>query len=366
MPTPKYDKNRGYWRIDGMRNGKRKVFYSKTPGLKGKREVMDAFDAWASNGTITMTVENAVSLFLEDIIARQGEKSDAYRTASIYSRLYILPALGKCQIGKVSINDWQAVINNATPVKSDAPPLSKKTLSNIRAVINQLHKFCYENYYCDEWRGSLYIPKGRRIVGKEILQPKDIKKLFEPSDLQYYPAFLIMLLCGLRPGECLGLQKDDVDTSDPRGAVLHIRRSINDNNEITSGKNDNALRDVPLPPLALEIINNTIARNLKRGHMCPWIFCGYRGAQPNQDKMRRQWNRLKAERGLPSVPYGLRHTYVSIVSSQTGGQIASGTLREIIGHSESMDTYGVYKKPVKGEIESAASVIDLTFRAIAK
>ena len=78
--------------------------------------------------------------------------------------------------------------------------------------------------------------------------------------------------------------------------------------------------------------------------------------------MRKHWNKLKAERNLPGTPYSLRHTFISIVSSQT--HLAEGTIKELVGHSQTMDTFGTYKHAVDGELETAASVINLTFERL--
>jgi integrase len=166
-----------------------------------------------------------------------------------------------------------------------------------------------------------------------------------------------MLLCGLRPGECLGLQEGDI-----RDGVLFIRRAINDDGEITEGKNQNARRVIPLPPLAAQILAETIARNHSARFDSPWVFCNGTGAPASQDSVRKQWAKLKAERGLPGTLYSLRHTFISIVSSQT--QLAEGTIKDIVGHSQSMDTFGTYKHRVAGELENAAGVINLTFERL--
>jgi integrase len=227
----------------------------------------------------------------------------------------------------------------------------------LRCVCSGLHKFAYINYYCDDWRGTLYIPQGHKRGQREILQPADIARLFEPSDLWYANAFRVMLLCGLRPGECLGLQESDV-----RGGLLFIRRAINDRGEITPGKNKNAQRVIPLPPIAAQIINETIERNRCCNFGTPWIFCNAIGGPAAQYMVRKDWAKLKTERDLPGTPYCLRHTFVSIVSSQT--HLAEGTIRELVGHSESMDTFGTYKHAVSGELERAADIINLTFERL--
>ena len=87
MATPKWNKNRGLWVIQGQKNGIKKVFYSSTPGPRGKREVLDKYDDWVEfGGVASITVTRCVELYLDDIEARLG-KRDTWREAEIYSRL---------------------------------------------------------------------------------------------------------------------------------------------------------------------------------------------------------------------------------------------------------------------------------------
>ena len=354
MATPKYNKARKLWVIQGQKNGIKKTFYSSTPGIKGKREVLDKYDDWVEyGGSKSLTVARCIELYLDDIEARLGRR-DTYIKVEAYSRLYIVPMLGKCKMNKLSLRDWQAVINEARPHTAHVKALSYKTLTHLRAVIVGLHKFAYNNYYCDDWRGQLYIPQGHKKGERAILQPDDIRRLFEPSEKWYHPAFLVMLLCGLRPGEAYGIQTGDI-----KKGVLYVSRSVDKNGTITPGKNKNARRAIPLPLLARQIIEQTIDRNVRAGLKTPWVFCNGAGGPPIPSTARHQYNDLKAERDLPGSPYSLRHTFVSIVSSQT--HLAEGTIKELVGHSDSMDTFGVYKHQVEGELAQAADVIDLTF-----
>lgn len=357
MANPTWNKTRKMWVIQGKKNGIRKNFYSSVPGLKGKKEVIAKYDDWLDFGGIDkITVEKCIALYLKDIEARLGKK-DTYIRVESYSRLYVLPTLGKAKMNNITLRDWQSVINDARPLKKGVKSLSHKTLCNLREVLVGLHRFAYKNYYCDEWRGNLYIPQGHKKTEKEILQPKDIAKLFEPSDLWFINCFRVMLLCGLRPGEALSIR-----TSSVGDGVLYINSSVNSRGEVTTGKNRNAQRCVPLPPIAQGIIQETIERNKACGFDTPYIFCNGSGNIPNQSTLRKQWKKLKTEKGIHGTPYSLRHTFVSIVSSQT--HLAEGTLKSLIGHSESMDTWGTYKHTVSGEMESAAQVINLTFERL--
>lgn len=358
MATPKWNKSRGLWVIQGQKNGIKKTFYSSTAGRKGMNEVLEKYNDWVEFGGVNqkMTVAKCVELYLADIESRLGKKDTYIRTES-YSRLYILPVLGKARINNLSLREWQAILNEARPHKRNVKSLSAKSLMNLREVIVGLHRFAYRNYYCGDWRGNLYIPQGHFKNEKEILQPSDIRKLFEDSDIWYINAFRIMLLCGLRPGEALSLQKTDIGKG-----VLHISRSVNSHGEVTNGKNNNARRTVPLPSIAEALIRETIQRNENLGLHSKWVFCNMCGSMPSQSTMRKQWNRLKRQKHISGTPYSLRHTFVSIVSSQT--HLAEGTLKSLIGHSDSMDTYGTYKHTVNGEMEQAADIINLTFERL--
>ena len=46
MATPKWNKQKKLWIIQGQKNGLKKSFYSSTPGPKGKRECLDKYDDW--------------------------------------------------------------------------------------------------------------------------------------------------------------------------------------------------------------------------------------------------------------------------------------------------------------------------------
>lgn len=355
MATPKYDKKRKLWVIQGQKNGVRKVFYSSKAGNKGMKEVIEKYDSWLSLGDPDkITVEQCSALYLQDIESRLGRK-DSYIKAERYLRLYVLPSLGKRKMNNITLREWQAILNEARPQKEDKETLSHKTMSHLLSIVNSLHRFAYNNYYCEEWRGSLYIPTGHPKGQKEILQPEQIKRLFDDDSEWFSPCFKVMLLCGLRLGEALGLKEGDISSD----GVLRIKRSVNDNGEITEGKNKNARRTIPLPPLAESIIRETISRNHDHNFGTEWIFPNYIGAKADQDNVRKQWNKLKKKLDLSGTPYSLRHTWLSIVSSQT--HLAEGTIKSLIGHSNSMPTFDVYKHEVKGELSQAAEVINLTF-----
>lgn len=345
--TPRWDGRR--WRIQARKDGKRVSFSSSVPGAKGRKEVRLKYERWyfgESSGE--KTVGTVITEFLEDIKVRCGENSGAYDQNECYLRLYVAPVCSARRFNKMTLRDWQAVINGA---HGQNRPLSDKTLKNLRGIINALVKFAYEDYQCEPLRGSLYIPKGHSKKEKEVLDKEDVRRLLEPSDLWYHPAFCLGVLTGLRPGEILGLQTDDI-----KGNRIYIKRAVNARGHITDGKNENARRMIPIGELAGSILRQTIRRNEEHNLRTPWVFCSPDGSQGKQSGLRKHWTKLKTERDLPGTVYSLRHTFISLMKNV----MPEAMIKDIVGHSTSMDTFGTYGHILSGDLGQAADIIDLT------
>lgn len=353
-----WDDNKKKWILDHYADGIRKQFYSSQAGRKGLREVNEKYQAWLVGENIgDKTVEQISKQYLDDLQARRGIKCESYIQYEGYLRLHILPKLGKYRMNKVSLRMWQSVLNEA---KGQKKPLSKKTLSNIRTLIMALVKYGYQNYQCDLLRGDLYIPVGHPAEEKSILTRNEVKRIFDQESTKwYYPLFCFLILTGMRPGEALGLQISDI-----KGDEIRIRRSVNKSGKITDGKNDNARRVIPLGTTAKRIIDQTIERNKKYKLNTDWIFCSADGGVGSQSTMRNHWNELKAERDINRAVtvYGLRHTFISLMK----GVLPEQQIKDIVGHSTSMDTFGTYGHIVDGQSLKSAQIIDLTINQIAK
>ena len=348
MNTPKWD---GYrWRIRVMREGKSYSFSSTIPGAKGRKEVIKKYEQWyygeASGEKSVLTVSMQ---YLDDVKMRKGAHSAAFEQYECYIRNYIIPACGSKKICKMTLRDWQALINEASGRKK---ALSEKTLKNLRAIIMAIVKFGYQDYQCELLRGTLYIPQGHSKTEKEILQRDDVRRLFEPSKLWYHPLFCFLLLTGMRPGEALGLKVSDFSQD-----KIIIRRAVNARGYITEGKNENARRMIPIGKLASQILSQTIQRNEYYNLRTEWIFCSPDGSQGKQTRMRKHWQKLKEERQLPGTVYSLRHTFISMMKNVMPEQM----IKDVVGHSVSMTTFETYGHIMDGDQRRAAEIVDLTF-----
>ena len=339
------------WSLRCQVDGVQKRFTSSRPGIAGKKEVMKKYRAFMYGETYeNLLFSEAWARFLEYIIDKNG-KTESYINLEKYGRLYILPRLQKRMLNTCGLSDFQQCISKARRTSGGTAPLSRRTLRNLKATIMQFVHFAVANGYMEPLRGQLYIPAAAPSTERVILQPDDIARLFDgPANDWYINIFRFALVTGLRTGEVLGIQSGDIKNN-----VLTINRAINCRNQITEGKNQNARRRIYLNKIARRIISENQFRN---GRLAtPWIFCSKTGGPLSQSTLRNAWLKLAAERDLPGCPYSLRHTFISLLKNE----MPEAMLKSIVGHSASMDTYGIYGHVVNGEMEAASRIIDINF-----
>ena len=352
MITPHWDGKR--WRIQVRRDGRRFSFSSSVAGAKGRRECVRKYEAWLyGEGSGEKSVGQVAKEFLADVKARRGEKAEAVVQYERYIRLYIAPRCAQKKICKMTLRDWQNIINEAQGQKK---PLSEKTLINLRGVIMGIIKFGYQDFQCELPRGELYIPRGHWKKEKEFLERDQVRRLLEPSELHYYPLFCFLLVTGLRPSEGLGIRTEDIKNN-----RLYIRRGVTANGSISEGKTANARRLVPLGKTAMSILQQTIKRNEDMNLHTDWVFCSPDGSMGSQSTMRNHWQKLKEERDLCGTVYSLRHTFITLMKMSP---MRESVLKDIIGHSTSMSTFETYGHITEAETAETATIIDLTFKEL--
>ncbi len=266
-------------------------------------------------------------------------------------RNYIEPYIAEMEIRKVNENDLQNIINKAYSNRN----LAAKTLKNIRADLIAFIKFCRKERVTTLMPESLTIPASAKRPKKCIVQPQDLVKLFsidttlyrgKRTQEPYIHAFRLEVLTGLRPGEINGLEWIDIVGHD-----IRLKQAKNVFGEITQGKNENAVRRVPLSELACMEIE--AQRNLTGDQVSVFnISC--------LQTYYKHWLRYLESNGMEkTTPYELRHTFVSIVK-----KLPEGLVKSLVGHSRSMDTYGIYGHEIEGEAEEIAQRVNCLFTTI--
>ena len=350
------------WQIKVQKDGERRTFYSSAPGRTGQRECNAKADAWLDDGIVGehKRVRDMLDEWYEDL--KLTTSRSHYRQYKSYMEHWIKPKIGSVKMADLSEGHLQSVINNAY----GKGKLARKTLQNIRACLTAFVKYSRRHKATSLIIDGLDIPKSAVAGEREILQPDDLKTLFSVDTVTlfgkrqydlYVNAYRLEVITGLRPGEVLGLEWNDI-----AGADITIRRSINVYNEETRGKNDNARRSFSLTPLAVEVLARQLeALNAAGLASSKWVFPNEGGGALSQSTYYKRWVRYRDENGIVarSSPYELRHTFVSVVKA-----LPQGLLKKIVGHSVDMDTYGIYSHELAGDAQQAADLIQDIFNGL--
>lgn len=341
------------WRIYVTKDGVKRVFYSSTPGRKGQREANAKADAWLEDNieNQNIKVKDAVNLYLEDL--KERTSFGHWHTYEGFINNYIIPNIGNVKVLALNEQHLQTVINKAYSQSH----LSKKTLQNIRACLNQFVKFCRRSNMTTLRPEDIEIPKSAAVSQKRILQPDDLKLLFACDNTifngtvcyePYVNAWRFEAITGMRPGEIIGLQWSDII-----GDTVHLQRSINRQRETTQGKNANAQRSFKLYPLLQGILQVQRDYVISAQLESEYVFCDKFGSYITPTSFYQRWCKYRDFNGIAKIsPYELRHTFVSIVKA-----LPQGVIKNLVGHSQSMDTYGIYSHTVTGDMDTAADMV---------
>lgn len=335
------------WRVAVQKDGQRKYFYSSTPGRTGQREANRKADAWLEDdiGVKVGRVEDVYKLWLDGL--KQTTSAGNWEPVESRWRIWVLPIIGKKRVNALTDADLQAIIN-----KAHAAGKSRKTLQLLAGDLRAFCKFCRKAKLSTYLPEDVQIPAGARLKGKKVLQPDDLVKLFSIDTTLYrgkrvhddfIHAYRFEVLTGLRPGELLGLRWADI-----KGSTVNLSRAINVKGIETRGKNENAVRSFVLSDVARAVLE---AQRAITGH-CESVFC-----LETERRYYKRWKVYCAANDLQPVSlYELRHTFVSVVKTLPAGEV-----KELVGHSEDMDTFGIYSHTLTGEDIATAQAVNAVF-----
>ena len=349
---------KSYWEIKVQKDGTRKSFRSAIPGRKGKHEAEAKADYWLKNGTAEMRFSAAWDAFLLWQKTHNGTAN--YIKHETNGRLYLLPLNKSRKLSAIKPSHWQACIDAAVE-----KGLSRRSCVNIRGSISAFLRFCrrerWEHVRLEE--DDLHIPnKAAPEKPKRVLHDNDIQTLFSDpymvrsnrrQQAHYIYAWRFFVVTGLRRGELAGLRHEDITDS-----MLTIRRSINAEGEETHGKNDNARRSFALTQAMREILRDQYAYLEEMGIDSDWVFPDQYGERSNPKAIYFSWRAYSKQHGIECSVHELRHTFISVNKADMPLEL----LKQVVGHSSSMDTIGIYGHEIDGDKERAAAIMDSTFK----
>ena len=281
------------------------------------------------------------------------------RTYEGYIRLYLHPRLGSIPLNKVTTSDIQQMCTwmmteARVDQKNGDSGLSDSQVINCYSLCDRvLEKAMAEKLIVRNPAKGCKLPPNRPNEMK-VLSREDMQKvLIQAKEENYYELFLLEFATGLRLGELMALQWDDVDLVT---GELRINKQVNlvgSKLVISEPKTKAAVRTLILPPSVRKVLAEYKTRVNSR-----WLF-----PSPKKDDLpiipsavSRRLHTLLEHAGCEQVRFhDLRHTFATNALAH-GMDIK--TLSTILGHVSSTTTLNTYSHVTDEMRQRAAVKID--------
>lgn len=298
-------------------------------------------------------------------LAKPGLRATTQQSYENWLYCHLIPGVGHIPLNKLTQADLQQFFTDMkksgrqTHVETKGTAMSDRSVRSCHAICRMaLDRAVRENLLRKNPAEGCKLPplKGRemQVLTKEELQ----RFLIQAKEEGMYELFLLELTTGLRRGELLGLQWDDLDLK--RG-TLKIDRQVyplKGRPTVTAPKTKAAVRTIILPPPVLEVL-----KEYKEQVFSPWLFPSrLKPDQPiDPGHVRKRLQAILERAGCKKVRFhDLRHTFATM-ALENGMDVK--TLSAIVGHVSSGTTLNIYAHVTDEMRHSAAAKID---RGIAK
>lgn len=316
--------------------GKKKYFYGKTKAEINKK-ILDYHEQRSSFRTFAA-------------VAKEwwGEEKDklAVQTLKGYKPALerAVESFGDMRIDEISPKDITCYLRDLAELGFGA-----KTVSNYRIVVNRVFVYALlSDGLTHNPCASAQMPKGLSKKKRSAASKTDEQKVLESADVWIFP--FIALMTGMRKGEILALQWQDIDFDLNRISVTKSVGHVGDRPFIKEPKTEAGCRVVPLlPALREELLK-------RRGKPTEYIISDD-GTSPLTDRRFITLStRYRRETGVSATAHQLRHSFATIAFELN---VPAKTVQYTLGHRQLSTTMDIYTDVREGAIRDAAEALQM-------
>ena len=341
------------------------------------------FVADVQNGLVIEGKSLKFSEFTEIWKRDYGSKELAPSTYKRYCRMLetrILPYFGHFYINKIKptdimqfydllSRDTQLVRKKSNNGKKTLKPLSGKTiLEHHRLLRAMLHKAIYWQLLVSNPAERVQPPKAMKSK-RRYYDDEQCKILLEnltelgEEQIKYKVAIILTIFTGVRLGELMGLEWQDVDF---KTGIVSINRSsqyLADKGIFTkTPKTESSIREVAIPDFVVSLLEEYKLwyDDQKSFYGELWtnsnrLFVQADGKPMHPSTISKWFVKYVAQIGLPVINFhGLRHTNATLLISQN---IDVAVVAARLGHAQITTTFNFYVHPIISHNGNAGNVL---------
>ena len=289
-------------------------------------------------------------------------KLNEYTQQTYWYRIYmqIIPKIGETQLNQVTTGTLEKFYSKLKKRGNLDDTDGEKGLAD--STVRSIHAHCLAALEKAKNDGLIrqnpadfcrLPPKKNPEVA--VLTPAEMQRLLiQAQEDGFYEMFLLDISTGLRRGELLGLQWDDIDF---KKCELRVNKQVRYDKKvlkITEPKTKAANRTIVLPKELIEVL-----KDYKQRVKSKWLFPSPVKSEDvprDPTACRKSLGKILERAGRKHVPFhALRHTFAT-QSLRYGMDIK--TLASVIGHESVETTLNVYSYITDEGMRTAAKTID--------
>ena len=256
---------------------------------------------------------------------------------------HILPVLGNIKLSNLTLEKIEKYQHDLLTVnKQNGEVLKNSTLELIQKELKSLLAFAYEKSYIK----NMHILSFKKVINideskKEVdfWQPEEFYKFIEiVDDIVYITLFNVLYWCGLRIGEALALNWNDIDFNKK---TIRINKSYSDyKHRITNPKTQNSYRTVIMPDKCFDAVSKLFEHDKQIIGFDNQKYIFHFEKPLNQDTIKIRKDRWIAKAHVKRIRlHDLRHSHVSLLINLG---FSAFDIAKRLGHSVDMvnNVYG--------------------------
>ena len=315
------------------------------------------------------TVGAYLDYWLDTVVAVKNRP----RTADLYAgivHVHIQPALGHIRLSKLSIQDFQRLLNSKL-----ADGTSVRTAHAIRSVLRAaLNRAAREELVLKNVAKLVEIPAWHRKPITPWTAEQSRAFLAAAATHRWYGGYLMLLTYGMRRGEVLGLRWGDIDFTRDQFAVEQQLQRIGADLEVGPVKTEAGRRLLPLTPAVRDalIVRHIEAygEDVSTGaddstlHADDLVFLSSTGTPVDPKNFVRTFHEIREKAGLPRIT--VHHTRHTAATSLKNLGVPARDAQLILGHSHITTTQQLYQHgDIKGQTQALARVGEMLTATVA-